>query len=338
MGIEDEIRSYIARGYTPQQIIGNLNFKKSTVYKVYSEDKMRTSAVTPSMWSAEAISLDRGLDGRYLPGDTATVGFSVVNRSPSDLYMTKAGVQPEWMERYLGFGSSEWVVQEGSVLLRPGERRVFRVPIEIPAHLSLGEYNLRFGIEGQFLSMGMPQYGPGAPPLWTDPLVFHVQYPITDSVFFSHSTKNMSLVRQLEKCLDDFGVHCTIAEDIGEPGRDLREKFHYYIDQNSFFLGLLTQEAVMSAVVIDEVEYALLKKKPGIYLVEEGIEIPPLSQEWASRFSRQWPVEQFVTVVLDAIASIRKRGLTQNSFPSGPVIAGVAAFFLGLAVGRPHKK
>jgi hypothetical protein len=170
--------------------------------------------------------------------------------------------------------------------------------------------------------------------MWTDPIVFHVQYPLTHTVFFSHSTSNMSLVRQMDNSLENFGVHCIIAEDINEPGRDLYDKFYHYIDESSFFLGLLTREAVMSQTVIDEVNYALTKNKPGIYLVEEGTEIR-LPVEWASQFSRGWPIERFVVIILDAIENIRKRGMGQsNNFPSGAVIAALAAFFLGLAAGR----
>jgi len=298
---------------------------------------LTTNWVRPALWSAEGISFDRGIDGRYLPGDAATIGFNLVNQSPSDLYVVKAGVQPEWQQMHLGTGRSEWVAQEGSFLLHPGDRRAFRLRIEVPNDIALGEYDLKFGIEGQFLSAPVPQYGPSSPPAWTDPIIFRVQYPLTHTVFFSHSTSNISLVRQLDSSLENFGVHCIIAEDIREPGRDLHDKFYHYIDASSFFLGLLTREAVMSQIVIDEVNYALTKGKLGIYLIEDGTEIQ-LPVEWASKFSRDWPVEQFVGVVLEAIENIRKRGMTQsNNFPSGAVIAALATFFLGLAAGKSGK-
>lgn len=341
MGIEDEVRSYLARGYNPQQIIREFGFKKSTVYKVYSEQKLTTALVTPTLWSAQSISLDRGIDGRYLPGEIATISFNLVNQSPSDLYVVKAGVQPEWLQTYLGTGQSGWLAQDGTFMLRPNERRAFRFGIEVPDDLSLGEYNLRFGIEGQFLSphvaVSSYRYNASYYLEWTDPIVFRVQYPLTHTVFASHSTKNMSLVRQLDNSLENYGIHCIIAEDIKEPGQYLPDKFYHYIDVSSFFLGLLTHEAVMSQNVIDEVYYALEKGKPGIYLVEEGTDIQ-LPVEWAAQFSRHWPIEKFVTVVLEAIDNIKKRDTTyQSGFPSGAVIAALAAFFVGLATGKSNK-
>ena len=338
MGIEDEIRSFLTKGYNPLQIIREFRYKKSTVYKVYNEQKLTTNLVRPSLWSADGITFDRGIDDRYLPGDSATIGFNLMNQSPSDLYVARAGIQPEWQQMYLGTRSSEWTVQEGTFLLRPGERRPFRLRIGVPNDLTLGEYDLRFGIEGHFVSMEIPQYGSSSPISWTDPIIFRVQYPMSHTVFLSHSTSNMSLVRQLDNSLENFGVHCIIAEDISEPGRDLHDKFYHYIDTSSFFVGLITREAVMSQMVIDEVNHALTSGKPGIYLIEDGTEIQ-LPVEWASKFSRDWPVEQFVGKVLEAIENIRKRGMIQsNNFPSGAVIAGLAAFFFGLAAGKSSKE
>jgi len=342
MGIEDEVRSYLAKGYNPQQIIRQFDFKKSTVYKVYNEQKSSIALVTRASWSAENISFDRGLNGRYLPGETATIRFSLINQSPSDLYVTRTGIQPEWLQGHLGHGQSEWLAQEGTFLLRPNERKALKFAIEIPDDLLLGEYDLRFGVEGQFLSplatVASYQHSSSYYPEWTDPIVFRVQYPLTHTAFVSHSTKNTSLVRQLDDSLENYGIQCIIAEDIKEPGQDLHEKFYHYIDVSSFFLGLLTHEAVMSQIVIDEVNYALEKRKPGIYLIEEGADIQ-LPVEWASKFSRYWPIDRFVTVVLEAIDNIKKRGTSYKSdFPSGVVVAALAAFFIGLAAGRSNRR
>jgi hypothetical protein len=338
MAIEDDIYSYLAEGYTPQQIIHQFHFKKSTVYKVYNERKLVISPVAPPPWSAEDISFDRGLDGRYLPGDTATVHFKLVNQSPSDLYVVRAGIQPEWLQGQLGQSQSEWQAQEGTFLLRPDRRKAFTFRVEVPGDILLGEYDLRFGIEGQFLSPlttassyrnSLSYY-----PEWSEPVVFRVQYPVTHTVFVSHSTANMSLVRQLDCSLENYGIHCIIAEDIKEPGRDLHEKFYHYIDTSSFFLGLLTREAVMSQTALDEVNYALATNKPGIYLVEDGAGIQ-LPVEWASKFSRYWPIDQFAAVVLEAIENIQQRVISshQRNFPTGAVAAALAAFFVGLGIG-----
>ncbi len=342
MGIEDDVRSYIARGYDPQQLI-QLGFKKSTVYKVYAEQKPTTSVAGQAMWSAQGISFNRGIDGRYLPQETATIGFTVVNQSPSDMYVFRAGVQPEWLERHLGTGQSEWLTQDGTFLLRPNQGRAFRLRMEVPGDLVLGQYDLRFGIEGQFLTPHAPAFnsafGPTPCPQWTEPVVFRVQYPLRQSAFVSHSTSNMSLIRQLDNSLDNFGIRCVVAEDIKTPGQDLHEKFYHHIDESSLFLAILTSEAVMSQMVIDEVNYAIRKRKAGIYLVEEGAGIN-LPVEWASQFSRNWPPEKFVAVVLEAIENIQKQGTTyaSSSFTSGAILVGLAAFFIGLAAGKSSKE
>ncbi len=341
MGIEDDIRSYLASGYNPQQIIRQFSCKKSTVYKVYNEQKMSTTLVASASWSVQEISFDKGIGGRYLPGETATIRFNLVNEAPSDLYVSRTGIQPEWMEVHLGVGCSQWLSQDNTFLLRPNETRPFRFSMEVPSDLILGEYDIRFGMEGQFMSppsaysnrsYSSPHYTD-----WTAPVVFRVQHPVTHTIFVSHSTENTFLVRQLDSSLENYGVHCIVAEDIKEPGQNLRKKFHHYIDVSNFFLGLLTKEAVMSPIVIDEVDYAIETNKPGIYLVEKGTNLQ-LPVEWASQFSRNWPIDKLVTVVLEAMENIQNRGGYQtNNFPVGQVVAALAAFFIGLGAGRSDK-
>jgi hypothetical protein len=339
MGVEDDIRSYLASGYTPQQIIHQFNLKKSTVYKVYNEQRLSNALVTPASWSAQEISFDRGLDGRYLPGEIATVRFKLINESPSDLYVVRTGIQPEWMQVHMGTGQSRWLAQDGTFLLRPNEGRPFRLAVEVPSDIPLGEYDLRFGIEGQFLSplttVSSYQHSPSYSPQWTEPIVFRVQYPLTHTVFISHSAQNMSLVRQLDASLENYGVHCVIAEDIKEPGRNLHEKFYHYIDTSTLFLALLTHEAVRSQIVIDEVNHAIITKKPGIYLVEEEANIN-LPVEWASKFSRYWSIDRFAVVVMEAIESIQKRSTSTQfgNFPGPVLAAALVAFLVGLAVGK----
>jgi hypothetical protein len=47
-------------------------------------------------------------------------------------------------------------------------------------------------------------------------------------------------------------------------------------------------------------------------LAEEGADIQ-LPVQWASQFSRYWSIDRFVTVVLEAIDNIQKRGTTYKS-------------------------
>ena len=203
MGIEDEIRLHLANGYGPGQVIRNFGLKKSTVYKVYGEQKLTTAFVTPASWSVDGIAFNRGPEARYLPNETATVNFSLVNRSSGDLYVLRAGIQPEWLQTELGMGQSEWLAQPGTFLLGPGERRPFRFNIKVPEGTALGEYDLRFGIEGQFMSpfsvTPSNLHALSVLPRMDRPVVFRVQYPLTHTAFVSHSTENLSLVRQLDQ-------------------------------------------------------------------------------------------------------------------------------------------
>ena len=132
MGIEDEIRSYLASGYNPQQIIRQFGYKKSTVYKVHNEQKMGTALVMPISWSIQDTSFDRGPDSRYLPGEIATVSFNLINQSSCDLYIVSMGVQPEWLQMYLGYGQSEWLTQPGTLMLHPNDKRAYKFRVEIP--------------------------------------------------------------------------------------------------------------------------------------------------------------------------------------------------------------
>ena len=113
-----------------------------------------------------------------------------------------------------------------------------------------------FGVEAQYLPSTEHQ------PLqtqWADPLVFHVKRPLTGvSIFFSHSTKDMTLVRQLEQQLDNNGVRVIIAEDKSEPGIELKRKFESKITESTIFLALLTFLLVLFIVFINTLLRLLL--------------------------------------------------------------------------------
>jgi hypothetical protein len=198
----------------------------------------------------------------------------------------------------------EWLAVDSRILLHPLEEKQFSIAFEIP-ELPLGEYALRFGIEGQHL----PSMGGTASELqtqWSEPTYIHIKKPRTGyKIFISHSTKDMSLIRQLENYLDNYGIDPIIAEDQREPGSYLPEKFEQLIRENHFFLGILTKDSIRSEWVMHETNYALKITKPSILLVEEGAPVET-SVEWTP-FRMDEPVESIVEKVFEDINKLKDK-------------------------------
>lgn len=163
-----------------------------------------------------------------------------------------------------------------------------------------------------------------------NPLVFHVKRPLTGvSIFFSHSTKDMTLVRQLEQQLDNNGVRVIIAEDKSEPGIELKRKFESKITESTIFLALLTESGVNSKWVLEEANYAAQINKPLILLKEATVSIQS-DREWVS-FSKNDPPEILFQKTMDAINYIQKT----RSSPIGFILGGaILALLLGLALSK----
>lgn len=322
MGIEDEIHELLLQGNLPRDLIQR-GYKKSTTYKVYNSLTTNSVPITQSAWLAEGITFSKG---RFLPRDIAQVSFQVKNNSSADLYVYRAGAQPEWLYR-----ENTWYPQELRILLAPAERKKVSVSFPIP-DLALGEYEIIFGLEGQFLSPDLNFAPTGNSPLWTTPATIEIKYPVSCQVFISHSTQNLSLVRQLQEYLDNFGVSGVIAEDISQPGAILEEKFERMIKQSDYFLGLLTHEALQSERVIKEHNYAFEIQKPLILLKEEGVNVES-PVEWIS-FSRYDLIELLAASVFEAMEKILQRAKEQGLPSPPPALAvGILAFLTGLALG-----
>lgn len=324
MGVEDEIRDLLSQGFTPQMIIQQYGYRKSTVYKVYGNWKTKEIHLAEPAWTIENHQFNKP---RYLPGENAALSYKLVNKAAVDLYVYQAGIQPEWL-----YQEQIWYSQDTRLLLRPREMKVLATNCPIPEDLPLGEYEIRFGAVGHFLAPGATSSSLNQIQ-WTDPVILDVKRPVINyKVFFSHSTKDMSLVRQMERYLDNEGITVIIAEDIKSPGAVLADKFKLLIKESQCFLALLTDSAVRSRMVILETNYAIEINKPRILLKEESVELDsPI--EW-TKFSQYELVEDIAEKGLEAIRQIRTKG---ESLPTALVV-GLLALLAGVLIGVSQQK
>ena len=321
MGKQDEIRKYLLQGYTPQQVV-DIGYSKSTVYKVYESVKSYLTPVMKPDWVVNIVPAEP----ICLPGKSISMKFNFENRSDRDLYLYRVGVSSEWMD------SDKWFAQDVKDLIKPGRSRLFSFVLSIPSDIGLGEYELRFGIEGQYLPVS-GYSDQSMQTQWSEPIIFHVKHPPTGiKVFISHSTQDMHLVRELENQLDNYGIQAMVAEDRPQPGIELNKKFEAMIGESTMFLALLTESGVRSDWVIKETNYALKIEKPRILLKEESVNVKT-SYEWIS-FSVNEPIKSIAAKVLNAIDVVKKGVSTPVTVPLGGVIlVGILALIAGLAIG-----
>jgi len=181
-----------------------------------------------------------------------------------------------------------------------------------------------FGIEAQRLSMNQHQ------PLqteWADPLVFCVKKPFRGVVIFlSHSTEDMTLVRQLEEQMENEGIKVIIAEDIRESGVEIEQKLQTKIRESSTVIALLTEKGVNSKWVAYETDYAKHIGRHVIPLKEENVNIES-KLEWVP-FSKYDPPEELFRKVMEAIEQ------RSGESPLAPILGlGILAFLLMLFAG-----
>ena len=322
MGIEDEIRDLLGTGYSPQDIIYK-GYRKSTVYKVHRDFTTDIVPVTAPAWQ---ITWALGKQ-RYRPGETVVFNYTVRNTSGADLYIYRTGIQPEWLE-------GEWYARENRFLLHPGNSRNLVINILIPTDISLGEYEMRWGLEAQFVGPGVPISNSTIQTQWAEPFVLEVKKLATGyKVFISHSTADMYLVRQLQCSLDNEGIEGVVAEDSREPGKVLEDKFKTKVRECQFFLAFLTSSGLRSDWVVFETNYAQSIKKPSILLKEKEVQAKS-GIEWVE-FSRYDPPEMILAKAQDALELVRRQHYNTALSPNlAPVAMVILAFLFGLAIGR----
>lgn len=298
-----------------------MGFKKSTVYKVYETFQSYSGAVTKPVWTIENIRLDRGVDGRYLPGDKINVSFFFKNNADRDLYVVNIGIQTEWMIK-----EGIWHCQTLKDVIKAGQRRHFSLSFDVPNDIPLGEYEMMFGVEGQYL----PVQGYQDQMLstqWSEPQILDIKKPLTGTtVFISHSVADRHRVAVLDKTLDNYGVRCLIGEDEIRPGVNLESKFKNMIDSCNILIALMTDTAARSPWVLMEVNYALKQRKRCILLKEESVQLDT-DIEWIN-FSRNESDESIVTKVMSAINNI----IHENNATTGALLVGLLAALVGVGL------
>ena len=318
MGIENEIEEHLRQGYTPQQLIES-GYKKSTVYKVYKTIKSYTVPMNRPEWAIENI---RPMPLRRLPGQKASISLSFKNTSDKEIYLYRIGVRPEWMKE-----SNEWFAQEVRDLIKPDQKRFFTFLLPVPRDIPLGEYEILFGTEAQYLPVSsyMDQL---IQTQWSEPLIFHVKHPLTGTkVFISHSTEDLQIVRELEKRLDNYGVQGIIVEDIPKPGAVLEKKIEAKIRESTIFLAILTEDSVRSKWVVWEAEYAQRIGKPLIPLKEKSLSYES-SIEWRE-FSKYEDPDSIFQKVMESIKRVQP-----TTSPFGVILGvGILAFLAALIFG-----
>lgn len=83
----------------------------------------------------------------------------------------------------------------------------------------------------------------------------------------------MTIVRQLEEQLDNEGIQVLIAEDIREPGVQVKHKLESKIRESNIVVALFTEDGINSEWVIYETNYAKQINKLIIPLREESVSI-----------------------------------------------------------------
>jgi len=95
-------------------------------------------------------------------------------------------------------------------------------------------------------------------------------------VFISHSMKNIELVNQAKKLLEQKGLNAYVAVSEPQPGEKLHDKIIQNIKESSFFLLLYTKDAAASPWVNHEIGIAVSLKKKIIPIIEEGVQLPAI--------------------------------------------------------------
>jgi len=327
MGIEDEIRTLLSQGYTPQSILSSQPYKKSTVYKVYRDLSTKQAPIATPQWYVNVSPHPEAK--RYLPGALEKFTCDIRNNASMDLYVTSSGMQPEWLH-------GQWHLNPERFLLRPGESRSVRVDLPIPQTVALGEYELRFGVEGQYLGPGCSSNVSTVQ--WAEPFVLQIKRPRNGyKLFLSHSVKDMHLVRQVDRQLDTDGIEVFIAEDISNPGAILEEKFQALIRESHFFLALFTENGARSEWVVKEINYAHQINKPMLILKEKEAQIGSFSREWVE-FSRYDSYETIINKIGVALNQLQQNptGLAASGSVHPLVWAGLG-LFLGAMLANSGK-
>lgn len=321
MGKESLIAEYLQRGASPRQLVAD-GFSKSTVYKVAEQLRSQQSAA-PTPPIVVQASTDRD---RYLPGESAFLSFTLTNRSTADLYAFQAGVRPEWL------APTDWIPVVVRRLLTPMQTMAVRIAVQIPDSLTLGEKDVFFGVQGQWL--GPQSTSPSNELMWISGLVLCVQRPrIGAKVFIAHSVGDLTLVRQFARTLEDSGITAILPDPGAEVSVDL-------VKDTDLLVGIVSNPAGLGeALQVIEQAHAYAKD---VLLVRDATMAPLIPTmlvglPWADVNFALGPasvmaqVAHYVTETLTSRAGARKQ---QRDDLVGALILGLAALAASVAIAK----
>lgn len=341
MTTEDEIRTKLTRGIPVEQLINMDGYKKSTVYKVRKTLLTDKVPAPQNAFFIENIKFN-GMPSelyRGKPSGRVTITGNVRNMGLTDFYVSQVGVMPEWLEK-----ENMWYSNDETYLLRPNQTKNFIFSVEIGGN-DYGEYALKFGVTGQWLSRNPPiagQFGPSAnivQTMWADPVIMQLKKPRSNySVFISHSVTDMTIVRHIANFLDLYGIEPIIAEDVPQPGSHLSRKFNELIDRSSIFLVLLTDNGVRSEWVKKECVYAFQTNKIVVPVKEQSVIIKgtwfPSDVEWIEFSVMDAPnilVQRISEGIGNALSKAKQIG--NPSFVGGLLIGSLIGALLAVIFG-----
>lgn len=328
MGIEEEIAQRLNAGFQPMALIQE-GYRKSTVYKVAARARPNTEVAPIGLWRVETA---QNLATTYIrPGQSVPLSLTFQNVSATPLLVTRWGLTPAWL-----MSQNMWHFNDEDCVLAPGQKfRLKPISIPVPADLQFDEYELLFGATTSAIDPATRVTMPTSFQYGTPPFILKVQPPPTgQTVFISHSARDLPDVRRIARHLENNGVEAIISEDDPEPGvlLDVAEggKFARDIDRSSLVIVLLTHEAMNSPWVAKEIQYALERHKPLIPLKETSVQIT-WNVEWIE-FSRTESQDQWIPRLFDYVH--RKLGTAQQRDAALKATIGItlAALVLGLGI------
>lgn len=322
MGIEEQIALRLQQGAAPRDLIAE-GFRKSTVYKVL--DALRPNqAPTPPPLLVVHPSADRP---SYPPGTAAQTTFTVTNQSPADLYVFQAGVRPEWLP------PNQWIPTSVRKLVSPGASLPVRLTVPIPAEIELGEKELLFGIQGQWV--GPQSTSPSTEVMWMSPVIIRVQRPRTGiKVFLSHSVSDMSWVSRLETTLQDSGVATEVAPATADAAP------RHSVEAADILVAVITDQARLEAA-LQEVSHAQKRGTQLVLLRDLSLAavVPPAlaALPWVDVDFSLGKATILMYLFSALNKSIEQRAATRKKEQEdalGAIILGLGALAIAIALGR----
>jgi len=140
--------------------------------------------------------------------------------------------------------------------------------------------------------------GTGIPDEWINDYRARMMHPIHyHSCFISHSSKDEMLARRLYADLQDHGVRCWFAPEDLKPGDKIRSRIDEAIHLQDKLLLLLSEHALASSWVEDEVEAAIEKeqqqRREMLFPVRLDESVMQTTQAWATKLRRTRHIGDF---------------------------------------------